>query len=157
MSIVPQAALTTVQIISGLAASAKNAVDLAKSTSNNELKGAVSELYDSVLDVKARVLELDEEVRSLKVRLAQREEIVGPDVRFGYFCFKNKPNEPLCPRCYQSVPANVVNMGPRDQRAGGIMRFCPVCNFYVTEQQAHHVNRTTDYDPYGNGPDGWMR
>jgi predicted metal-dependent peptidase len=66
MSIIPRAALTTVQIVSGLAASAKNAVDLAKSTSNNELKSAVSELYDSVLDVKARVLELDEEVRSLR-------------------------------------------------------------------------------------------
>ena len=59
MSIIPQAALTTVQIVSGLAASAKNAVDLAKGTSNNELKGALSELYDSVLDVKARVLDLE--------------------------------------------------------------------------------------------------
>jgi len=88
MSIIPQAALTTVQIVSGLAASAKNAVDLAKSTSNNELKGAVSELYDSVLDVKARVLELDEEVRSLKGQLALREEIEGPDAKvvFGILC-----------------------------------------------------------------------
>jgi hypothetical protein len=66
MSVIPQAALTTVQIVSGLAASAKNAVDLAKASSNNELKGAVSELYDSVLDVKGRVLELDEENRNLK-------------------------------------------------------------------------------------------
>jgi hypothetical protein len=123
MSIIQQAALTTVQIVSGLAASAKNAADLAKSTSNSELKGAVSELYDSVLDVKARVLELDEEVRSLKAQLVQREEITGPDAKFGYFHFKSKPNEPLCPKCYQSVPSKVVNMGPRsvsviDRRSG---------------------------------------
>jgi hypothetical protein len=148
MSIFPQAALTTVQIVSGLAASAKNAVDLAKSTSNNELKGAVSELYDSVLDVKARVLELDEEVRSLKAQLVLREEIEGPDAKFGYFHFKSKPNEPLCPKCYQSAPSNVVNMGPRDQRAGGMMRFCPVCNFTVTEEVAQNINRRIDYDPY---------
>lgn len=155
MSIIPQAALTTIQIVSGLAASAKNAVDLAKSTSNNDLKGAVSELYDSVLDVKARVLELDEEVRSLKAQLAQREEIEGPDAQFGYFHFKRKPDMPLCPKCYQSNPSKVVNMGPRDQRAGGNMRFCPVCNFTVTEMIAHHVNRQIDYDPYSK--DGWMR
>lgn len=148
MTIIPQAALTTVQIVSGLAASAKNAVDLAKSSSNNELKGAVSELYDSVLDVKARVLELDEEVRGLKTRLAQREEIEGPDARFGYFRFKSKPDEPLCPKCYQSVPSKVVNMGPRDRRVGGIMRFCPVCNFTVTEEAAQNINRRIDYDPY---------
>lgn len=35
MSIIPNAALTTVRIVSGLAASAKSAVDLAKSTSNS--------------------------------------------------------------------------------------------------------------------------
>jgi hypothetical protein len=151
MLIIPQAALTTVQIVSGLAASAKNAVDLAKSTSNNELKGALSELYDSVLDVKARVLELDEQVRGLKVQLAQREEIIGPDTRFGYFYFKNKPNEPLCPKCYQSVPSKVVNIGPRDQRAG-MMRFCPVCNFSVTEEVRQEQHRPPIY----HGPDGWM-
>ena len=148
MSIIPQAALTTMQIVSGLAASAKNAVDLAKSTSNNELKGAVSELYDSVLDVKARVLELDEKVRSLKAQLAQRDEIEGPEAKFGYFYFKSKPDEPLCPKCYQSVPPNPVNMGPRDQRSGGMMRFCPVCNFTVTEEVAQHVNRHMNYEPY---------
>ncbi|MDE3188070.1 MAG: hypothetical protein KGM96_11190 [Acidobacteriota bacterium] len=148
MSIIPQAALTTVQIVSGLAASAKNAVDLAKSTSNTELKGAVSELYDSVLDVKARVLELDEEVRILKAQLVQRDEIEGPDAKFGYFCFKGKPDAPLCPKCYQSIPSKVVNMGPRDQRAGGVMRFCPVCNFRVTEERAHSINRQINYNPY---------
>jgi hypothetical protein len=148
MTILPQAALTTVQIVSGLAASAKNAVDLAKASSNNELKGAVSELYDSVLDVKARVLELDEQVRTLKTQLAQREEIIGPDARFGHFYFKDKPNEPLCPKCYQSIPSKVVNMGPRDQRAGGIMRFCPVCNFTVTEERAHHVNTLMKNGPW---------
>jgi|ERR1700677_258170 hypothetical protein len=148
MTIIPPVALTTMQIVSGHAASAKNAYELTKATSNSELKGAVSELYDSVLDVKARVIELDEEVRNLKAQLVQRGEIEGPDANFGYFFFKSKPDQPLCPKCYQSAPSRVVNMGPRDQRAGGAMRFCPVCNFNVTEERAHHVKRQIDYSPY---------
>lgn len=129
MSIIPQAALTTVQIVSGLAASAKNAVDLAKATSNNDLKGAVSELYDSVLDVKARVLDLDEENRALRAQLAQREEIVGPDEVNGYFYYKSKPEMPLCPKCYQTIPSNAVYLGPTHSFNGGIRRICRVCGF----------------------------
>jgi len=151
MSIIPHAALTTVQIVSGLAASAKNAFDLAKSTSNNELKGAVSELYDSVLDVKGRVLELDEKVRSLKAQLDQREEIEGPDAKFGYFYLKSRPNEPLCPKCYQSVPSNIANMGPRQQQGSYVGRVCPVCRFSVTEQTAQEVNSHIEYDPLSYG------
>ena len=150
MTIIPPAALTTMQIVSGLAASAKNAYELAKASSDRDLKGAVSELYDSVLETKARVLDLDEEVRKLKAQLALREEIEGPDSKFGYFYFKSKPDQPLCPKCYQSVPSNVVNMGPRDLRAGGKMRFCPVCNFTVTEQVSSGSHRNRNYDPYEN-------
>jgi len=88
-----------------------------------------------------------------EMQRAQKDEIEGPDTRFGYFHFKNKPENPLCPRCYQSIPQKVVYMGPRDQRAGGIMRFCPVCNFTVTEVIAPDVNRQTDHNPltYGLG------
>ncbi len=133
MTIVPTAALTTVQLVSGLAASAKNALDLAKASSNNGLKSALSELYDSMLDVKGRVLELDEEVRNLKVQLARREEIEGPDARFGYFDFKSKPDEPLFPRCYQSAPSNIANMGPRQEQGSYILRRRPVCGFSQRE------------------------
>jgi hypothetical protein len=78
----------------------------------------------------------------------QKEEIEGPDAQFGYFHFKSKPNKPLCPKCYQSTPSKAVYMGPRDQRAGGIMRFCPVCNFSATEEVAQLINRRINYDPY---------
>ncbi len=154
MSIIPPDALSTIQLVSGLITSAKNAVDIAKLSSNRDLQAAVSELLVGVMDVKVRVLEFDEEVRNLKAQLAQREEIIGPDAEFGYFHFKSKPNEPLCPKCYQSVPSTIVNMGPRDQRAGGIMRFCPVCNFTVTEEKRQQEQRQ---QPIYHGPDGWMR
>jgi hypothetical protein len=82
---------------------------------------------------------------------AQRDEIEGPDAKFGYFHFKSKPDKPLCPKCYQSTPSKVVYMGPRDQRAGGMMRFCPVCDLTITEERAQDVNRQIDYDPLSYG------
>lgn len=129
MSIIPQAALTTVQIVSGLAASAKNAVDLAKATSNNELKASISELYDGLLDVKARVLDLDEENRRLKTELARKDDIEGPVGPFGYFFTKQKPENPLCPKCLQSQPSNIVFLGELRKHQGGRLRKCPVCKY----------------------------
>ncbi len=134
MSFIPPDALSTIQLVSGLVASAKNAVDLAKLSSNRDLQAAVSELLIGVMDVKVHVIELDEEVRDLKAQLARREEIEGPDAKFGYFHFKSKPDEPLCPKCYQSVPSKIANMGPRQQLGNWVVRACPVCGFSHRER-----------------------
>ena len=73
MTILPSAVLTTAQLVGGLVASAKNAVDLAKASSDHVLKGAVSELYDSLLKGRHACLSLDdEENRGLKAELAGR-------------------------------------------------------------------------------------
>lgn len=151
MTLIPPVALTTVQIVSGLAASAKNAYELAKGSSDRDLKGAVSELYDAVLETKARVLDLDEQVRTLKAQLAQREEIEGPDEKFGYFYFKSKPDRPLCPKCYQSIPSNVVHMKPpyHSNSLGTVSRTCPICNFAVTEQKNTTIINRGPVGPWG--------
>ena len=129
MSIIPHAALTTVQIVSGLAASAKNAVDLTKGTSNNELKGAVSELYDSVLDVKARVLDLDEENRRLKAELVEKAKYIGPIAPHGYFFLVDKTEDPLCPKCFQSSPRVVAFLRrPYHSEDGTYERQCQICH-----------------------------
>jgi len=91
MSIIPPAVLTATQLVGGLIASAKTARDLAKDSSSHELKAAISDLYDEVLNVKERVLDLDEENRSLKSELARKNEIVGPDGPNRYFYYKDKP------------------------------------------------------------------
>ena len=129
MSIIPPDALSTIQLVSGLVASAKNAVDLAKLSSNRDLQAAVSELLIGVLDVKVRVIDLDEEVRSLKAQLAQRGEINGPDEANGYFFIKSKLDQPLCPKCYQSNPSNTVFLGPMHNFNGGRRRVCAVCGY----------------------------
>ncbi len=129
MTIVPTVALTTAQVVGGLVASAKNVLDLAKASSDHPLKASVSELYDSVLDVKARVLDLDEENRRLKAELARKENVEGPVEPFGYFFTKQKPNNPLCPKCYQSQPSQTVFLGSLRKHKGGQLRRCPVCKY----------------------------
>ncbi len=76
--IIPPAVSTVAQLISGLVSSANSARDLASKISDHALKGAVSKLCDEILDVKIRVLELDQENRYLKAALAQKDEVVGP-------------------------------------------------------------------------------
>jgi hypothetical protein len=66
MSIIPPVVLTVTLLVGGLVSSAKTARELPKDTSNHELKAAVSDLYDDVLSVKARVVDLDEENRALR-------------------------------------------------------------------------------------------
>ncbi len=122
------------QLISGLVSTAKNARDLAKDSSDHALKAAVGELYDVVLDIKDRVIDLDEENRRLKAQLQQRSEIVGPSETHGYFFYKDKPDNPLCPKCLQSLPSNAVFLGPLNKYKGGKLRRCPVCTYGCYEE-----------------------
>lgn len=129
MTVVPSAVLTTAQVVGGLVASATNVLDLAKASSDHSLKASVSELYDSVLDVKARVLDLDEENRRLKEELARKDDVEGPIEPFGYFFTKQKPNNPLCPKCFQLQPSQIVFLGSLRKHKGGQLRRCPVCKY----------------------------
>jgi hypothetical protein len=121
--------------------------------SNEQKEQVLKQSVQVSADIGERVYSFTKSCAELfpETQPAQKEEIEGPDAQFGYFHFKSKPDKPLCPKCYQSTPSKAVYMGPRDQRAGGIMRFCPVCNFNVTEEVAQHVNRHLDYDPLSHG------
>jgi hypothetical protein len=136
MTILPPVVLTTAQLVGGLVASAKNALDLAKTSSDHALKASISELYDSLLDVKGRVLDLDEENRSLKAQLAREDSIIGPDETLGYFYFKEKMDQPLCPKCFQSQPRNAVFLEPLfTTTTGQKYRRCTVCGWTKWESQ----------------------
>jgi uncharacterized small protein (DUF1192 family) len=136
MTILPPAVLTTVQLVGGLVASAKNACELAKASSDHELKASVSELYDSVLDVKGRVLDLDEENRRLKAELSRKDEFTGPIEPHGYFYYKDKPEQPLCPKCFQSQPSNPVFLPPVSNYNGRTKRTCIICDWVKVETPA---------------------
>lgn len=130
MTIIPPVVLTATQIVGGLVASAKTARYLAKDSSNHDLKVAISDLYDEVLNVKERALDLDEENRRLKAELSHKDEIVGPDEATGYFFYKNRIQQPLCPKCYQTSPSNTVFLGPLHNCNGGQRRTCSVCGYH---------------------------
>lgn len=134
MTILPPVVLTTTQLVGGLLASAKNALDVSKASSDHALKASLSELYGSLLDVKGRVLDLDEENRRLKEELARKDEIIGPIEPHGYFFYKDKPDQPLCPRCFQSQPRNTVHLAPLCKHKGGKLRKCVVCTFGMYEE-----------------------
>ncbi len=138
MSIIAPVVLTAAQFVSGVVSTAKTARDLAKDSSNHELKAIISELYDAVLDVKGQVLVLDEENRNLREELARKDEIVGPLDPHGYFFCKNKPGQPLCPKCFQSLPKNVVFLPPLQSFDGGTYRFCMICGFEHYETPRKH-------------------
>ena len=135
MSILPTAALTVTQLVGGLLASVKTASELAKDTSNHELKAAISDLHNDLLSVKERILELDEENRNLKAQLAHKDELVGPRGPHGYFFYKDGPDQPLCPKCLQSQPPNAVFLSPL-QGTNGCYRECLQCHWlhYETPQ-----------------------
>jgi hypothetical protein len=129
LSILPPVVLTTAQLVGTLVASAKNARDLAKGSSDNELKASISELYDSLIDVKARVFDLDEENRRLTADLARKAQVVGPTGQFGYFFHIDNPEQPLCPKCFQNQSSNTVFLGPLHKHSNGLLRKCPVCDY----------------------------
>jgi len=137
MTLLPPAVLTAVQLINGLVASAKNALDLAKASSNRALVEAVKEFNNSLFDVQKRVLELDEENRKLKAELSLRNEVVGPLGPHNYFFFRDNQDKPLCPKCFQSLPPHPVFLTQLVNGSGGSYRDCIFCHerYYETPEQ----------------------
>jgi hypothetical protein len=141
MSIIPPVVLTATQLVGSLVASAKNARDLAKDSSNSDLKAAISDLYDDLLSVKERVLDLDEENRKLRAQLEQKDEVVGPFNPHGYFYKKtdDAKEKPLCPRCFQTQPSKVVFLSPPLDGSFG-WRKCVVCGFDKFEPDPNFIS-----------------
>jgi len=147
MSVLPTAALTVTQLVGGLVASAKTARELAKDASNHELKAAISDLYDDLLSVKERVLDLDEENRNLKAQIARKAEVLEPLDPHGYFFFKDRPDAPLCPNCWQAQSTRAVYLSPL-QGTNGRYRECLQCNWIhyespQTNQEGESYNPLT--------------
>lgn len=142
MTLLPPEILTATQLVGGLVASAKNARDLAKDSSNHDLKAAISDLYDEVLNTKERVLDLDEEVRRLKAELARKDEFIGPTEPHGYFFYKARPDEPLCPKCFQASRQHPVFLSLLTNLDGGQYRSCLQCGFDNWEKPRPHSSES---------------
>jgi hypothetical protein len=69
--------MSAAQMVSAVLSSLKNARDLATVTSNSELREQINSAYDGLIDIKERLLNVDEENRALKTALAKKAEVTA--------------------------------------------------------------------------------
>lgn len=147
MSIIdPQSAATAIGLVNSAFSSVKTALDLAKKTTDLNLKQEISKAFDNILELKATVYELAEENRSLREELDQKAKIAR-NREFGYYFAEGDP-DPLCPKCYESNGKLVHLPAPREWN-GGIRRICIECRETFWEKQM--VSK-----PTSPGPSSWM-
>jgi hypothetical protein len=142
--------VSTIALVNSVIGSAKNARDLAIQSDNADVKDAVIGVYDAILEVKNRVLELDEENRKLREKLAQRESVKHDPVTS--YCFKDgEPESPLCPTCYENND-KMIHLPKPYTDSSGIHRTCTVCSTRYLEEKASRPSSQPRY----SGRDGWM-
>jgi hypothetical protein len=129
-----QDASTAGQLLGTAVSIIKNARDLAKDSSDHELKSVISDAYDAVLNLKEKLLDLDEENRQLKAQLAKRDSFTGPVPPFGYVykADDTRKQHPLCPKCYQENGHE--SFLTRDSDGSRSWRRCPVCQLLIHER-----------------------
>jgi hypothetical protein len=129
------AAVTASQVLSSTLSALNNVRDLARDSSDHELKEKISETYDGLLSLKEKMLAMDDEIRDLKARLSKKESIVGPVRPFGYVYKTEDPTHqyPLCPQCYQKDGIISYLTAPR-LFSGGSRRQCNSCTFTCWEK-----------------------
>jgi len=130
------AAVTATQMVATVVNTVRAAKELAKDISNHELKDKIGEIYDSLNDLRQRVLDLDEENRALKGEVAKKLDIEGPTPPYGYFYRKDHPQDPLCPTCYQSKESRLGFMGPQRRSSAGVYRSCHLCGKLIYEDRS---------------------
>jgi hypothetical protein len=128
----PHGAATVLGLANSTIAAAKTLVDLAKSSANHELKNQVSDVLSNVLEMKIKILELDEENRSLREKLKQkgnmrRESSTG-------FYFKEGETDPLCPKCYEGTD-KLIYLPASEPWSRGVRRTCRECRSHLWERQ----------------------
>jgi hypothetical protein len=127
--------VTTAQLIGSVTGTLKTARDLVKDVSNHELKERIGAALEGLLDLRERLLTLEEDNRQLKEALSKKAQIEGPLPPFGYFYRVGDRLYPLRPRCYQSKEPAEFYMSPAKPWNGGTTRDCRVCNLEVWEQE----------------------
>ena len=140
-------------LISATIGATKNAHDLAKDTTNHELKKQINEVYDGLFELRNRILALDDENRRLKAALEEKSAYVGPIPPHGYV-YEGSDTErkhPLCPTCYQQRPQQISFMSDLEDWNGGQRRTCKLNHshlIYEREMDLSPSPRIRSYNPY---------
>jgi rubredoxin len=113
--------------------SVRAAKELAKDSSDTELKERIAEVYDSFLDIKDRVLDLDLENRTLKEQLAKRATFKRTS-EFGYYFADGDP-DPYCPKCYEGAGKEIHLRKAIHTSGGRVTRGCRECGYSFIESR----------------------
>jgi hypothetical protein len=145
----PLSVVSTMSLISSAISSVKNAKDLAKQSSDTDLKDRISDVYDAILGMKERVLELDQQNRDLREQLTQKAS-VARNPEFGYYFVDGDP-DPHCQKCYEGS-GKLIHFPSSRPFSEGIRRDCIVCDFTSWEKRpvAQPSRRTLS-----RGVSGW--
>ena len=150
MSIDPHTAATAIGLVNSAFSSVKTAFDLAKKTTDLDLKHEVSKAFDNVLELKATVYELAEENRTLREKLNEKAS-VKRNPEFGYY-FADGDSDPLCPKCYE-VSGKLIHLPPSRPWNRGVRRDCVECKLVTWEKpMVSQAIRGVVH----RGPSGWM-
>lgn len=144
---------TAAGLVSNAISSLKNARELAKDTSNDELNAKINDAYGALLDLREHALALDEENRQLKLQLAAKAAYVGPIAPHGYYyaaADAETRQHPLCPICFQSSPQQIGFMDEAKNWSYGVKRDCKLCGKSIWEVAPDYSQKSTrrDYNPY---------
>ena len=120
----PHSAATAVGLANSAFSSVKTALELAKKTTDRDLKSEIGSALDNVLELKVKVYELAEENRSLKERLNLKAKVARTS-EFGYYFAEDDP-DPLCPKCYEAS-GKIIHLPASKPWSGGIRRDCIEC------------------------------
>jgi len=147
LEINPHTTSTALSLLNSTVQSVKTAVELAKSSKDSDLKQTISEIFDGILDLKSKVMNLEEDNLQLRAALAEKKSVNRSD-EFGYY-FKENETSPLCPKCYEG-DGKFIYLPNSESWNGGIRRDCRICRQIYWEKPMNlnsgQIPRT--YNPY---------
>jgi len=119
---------TTAGLINNALTTLKSARELAKDTSDMELREKIGDAYDALVDLREHALAQDEEIRQLKRQIEEKAKFLGPVAPQGYYYSVDdrEKQHPICPRCFQSEPQRIAFMGRFDHELN--RRVCQLCH-----------------------------
>jgi hypothetical protein len=127
---------STTELISMALGGLRQIKELAKASSDSDLREQISSIYDDVLELKLRLLALEDENRELKGQLTETAKVR----REGRYFYKEGESDPLCPKCYHTAK-KLVYLERYEERYEGltpvsVQLFCRVCNEQFFERQS---------------------
>ena len=145
------------QILSNTLSALKVVRERARSSKDNDLKEHISTLYDNLLSLKEAVMQLAQENRELRVKIAELERPPRepqPELRQVGSCNFYFVGEkgPYCQACYDAE-GKLTALSPQESWNRGIRRHCVLCKGVFYEKP---MDTSPGFLGRRGGPQGWM-